>query len=98
MAISILNIDHHRNGISGAPFYAVVFRDTGSEGSIKVAVLFDSLHHVAVLDIAKLADCDIEFGSNSWRGDFFELALRRAIRKHNRQAETETNGKEGARS
>lgn len=96
MPISILNIDYHRNGIGGAPFHAVVFRDTGPEGSVKLGVVFDTLHHVAVLDLAKLADCDIEFGSNSWRGDVYELGLRRAIRKHNRQIEAEVLGKKGA--
>ena len=84
MAIRILNIDYHRNGVCGEPFHAVVFRDTGPEGSIKLGIVFDSPHHCAVLDVAKLADCDVAFGSNSWRGDVFEPGLRRAINKHNR--------------
>jgi hypothetical protein len=82
MKLSILNIDHHRNGICGAPFHAVVFRDTGEEGSVKLGIVFDEPGHTAVLDIAKLADCDVEFGSNSWRGDNFEPYLRAAINNH----------------
>ena len=35
----------------------------------------------AVLDIAKLAAGDIDFGSNSWRGDEYEPHLREAIEK-----------------
>ena len=81
MNISILNIDFHRNGIDGAPFYAIVFKDRGIEASIKVGIVFDGPSCVAVLDIAKLADCDIAFGSNSWRGDHYEPALRRAIQR-----------------
>lgn len=96
MKLSILNIAYHRNGVCGAPFHAVVFRDAGPEGSVKVAVVFDSLHHVAVLDIAKLAGGDIAFGSNSWRGDVFEVAFRRAIRNHNRRTEAQILSRQGA--
>jgi hypothetical protein len=32
-----------------------------------------------VLDVAKLAQGDIAFGSNSWRGDHYEPHLRKAI-------------------
>jgi hypothetical protein len=82
MRISILNLDYHRNGIGGAPFHAIVFRDTGPEGSVKLGIVFDAAGHTAVFDIGKLADCDIEFGSNSWRGDQYEPRLRKAIERH----------------
>jgi len=88
--IRILNIDYHRNGIGSAPFYAIVFRDSGEMASVKLAVVFDQAAHVAVLDIAKLADCDVEFGSNSWRGDRYEPGLRRAIKRRERKIEKET--------
>jgi hypothetical protein len=94
--IRVLNIDYHRNGVGGAPFHAIVFRDFGEEASVKVGIVFDAPAHVAVLDIAKLVDCDVEFGSNSWRGDHYEAALRRAIKKRNRQTEAAVFGKEGA--
>lgn len=90
MTLHILNIAHHRNGIGGAAFYAIVFRDQGKEGSVKLAVVFETEGHVAVFDIAKLAGCDVEFGSNSWRGDHYEPALRRAIKNHERQHEQQT--------
>jgi hypothetical protein len=92
MKLTILNIDYHRNGICGAPFHAIVFRDTGPEGSAKLGIVFDEPRHCAVLDIAKLADCDIEFGSNSWRGDRYELALRRAIADGEKTIESRTSG------
>ena len=78
MKINIIDIAHHRNGICGAPFTAVLFEDTGPEGSRKIGILFDEPHHCAVLDIAKLAAGDIAFASNSWRGDHYEPRLRAA--------------------
>ena len=78
MKITIIDIAHHRNGICGAPFTAVLFEDTGPEGSRKIGILFDEPYHCAVLDIAKLAAGDIAFASNSWRGDQYEPHLRAA--------------------
>jgi hypothetical protein len=80
MKLKIIAIAHHRNGISGAPFDVVLFEDAGPEGGRKVAILFKGDSFCAVLDLAKLAAGDIEFGSNSWRGDKFEQSLRKAIR------------------
>jgi hypothetical protein len=80
MKLKIINFDHHRNGISGAPFAVVLFEDEGTERSRKVAILFEQEAHCAVLDVDKLAQGDIAFSSNSWRGDRFEQSLRKAIR------------------
>ena len=75
MKLKIIDIAHHRNGICGAPFDVVLFEDPGPEGSRKVAILFEEPHHCAVLDVDKLAQGDIAFGSNSWRGDHYEPHL-----------------------
>ena len=80
MNLTIINFDHHRNGICGAPFAVILFEGAGAEGSRKVALLFEQDGHCAVLDVDKLAQGDIAFGSNSWRGDRFEQSLRKAIR------------------
>lgn len=77
MKLKIIDIACHRNGICGAPFDAVLFRD--EDGSRKVAILFEQPSNCAVLDVDKLAKGDIAFGSNSWRGDQFEPHLRKAI-------------------
>lgn len=77
MKLSITEIQRHRNGISGAPFHAVTFRDP--ENGPMFAVVFDQPHHVAVFQLDKLSAGDIVFGSNSWRGDQFEPFLRNAI-------------------
>ena len=65
MNLTIIDIAHHRNGVCGAPFAVILFEHDGQ---------------CAVLDIDKLAQGDIAFGSNSWRGDHFEPSLRKAIR------------------
>lgn len=83
MKLTIIDIAHHRNGVSGAPFDVALFKERGAEGSRKVAILFDEPRYCAVLDIAKLAAGDIEFGSNSWRGDTYEAPLREAIHSNN---------------
>ena len=80
MKTNIISIASHRNGICGEPFHVVLFEDNpGPEGSRKVGIVFAAPHHVAVLDIAKLAAGDIAFMSNSWRGDVYEPHLRNAI-------------------
>ena len=80
MKLTIIDIAHHRNGISGAPFDVALFEDHDpAEGSRKVAILFEQPCHCAVLDVAKLAQGDIALGSNSWRGDHYEPQLRQAI-------------------
>jgi hypothetical protein len=79
MTIRIITIAYHRNGIGGAPFHAILFEDGGPEGSRKLGIVFEAPDHCSVLDVEKLAAGDIAFGSNSWRGDRFEPALRVAI-------------------
>ncbi len=79
MKLKIIDIAHHRNGVSSAPFDVVLFKDRGRQGSRKVAILFEEEGHCAVLDVAKLAAGDIAFRSNSWRGDDYEPDLMDAI-------------------
>jgi hypothetical protein len=76
MNLEIITIDHHRNGICGAPFWVVLFHEGGSR---KVGILFDRGFYCAVLDVDLLHRGDIAFTSNSWRGDHFEPDLRKAI-------------------
>jgi hypothetical protein len=90
MKLTIIDIAHHRNGISGAPFEVALFEDhEPAAGSRKVAILFEGRYHCAVLDVAKLAQGDIAFGSNSWRGDHYEPDLRKAIAKDRLAADIE---------
>ena len=96
MKIQIEQISHHRNGISGESFHAVLFtsdENTNADNSPRrmVASVFEAPGHVSVLDIAMLT-YTVEFGTNSWRGDCFEAQLREAIAAY----ETERASKEVA--
>jgi hypothetical protein len=55
------------------------------EKAVKVAILFDDPGYCAVLDLSLLAAGDIAFGSNFWRGDDYEPALRDAITTTNQK-------------
>lgn len=81
MKLHIEHIAYHRNGISGAPFHVLLFRDFDQRRML--GILFAEETHVAVLQLDKLAAGDIAFGSNSWRGDCYEPGLRTAIRNMN---------------
>lgn len=74
--ITVEAVAHHRNGVAGAPFHVVLFRDT--EGR-KLAVVFKEICHVAVLDLDLTAAGEIRFGFNSFRGDVYEPLLRAAV-------------------
>jgi hypothetical protein len=76
-AIKILEVAWHRNGCCGEPFYAVRFVD---EGTKLLALVFDQPDRVVVIDPVKAA-ISVAFGTNSWRGDIYEAALRQAIAK-----------------
>ena len=76
MNIKVKKIAYHRNGISGEPFHAVVFKDRRFTG---LAVVFDESKHVAVFDLELLGKEIFEFGANSYRADLYEPELREAI-------------------
>ncbi len=92
MKLKIIDTAHHRNGIDGAPFDVALFEDHGPDATRKVAILFETPHHCAVLDVDKLAQGDIAFGSNSWRGDQYEPHLRKEIVKRQRTIDAENLG------
>jgi hypothetical protein len=75
MKIEIKSASWHRNGISGAGFYAILFTD--KEQGDMIASLFDEPGHCAVYSIAELNKGNINFAcGNSWRGDEYENELR----------------------
>lgn len=74
--LQIVDMDHHRNGVAGMPFQ-VALVDDPTEGDTKLVIMFEQEGHTAVLSLDKLIQNeDIGFGSNSWRGDQYEAALR----------------------
>ena len=76
--LQIIDMDSHRNGVSGLPF-RVALVDDANESDVKIVIMFEAEGHTAVLSLNKLMDEDISFGSNSWRGDLYEEALRQEM-------------------
>lgn len=73
MKINLKDAAYHRNGISGEGFNVALFKHNKR---LMVAVLFEEKGKCAVLDVGLLAEENIRFGENSWRGDDFEDDLR----------------------
>ena len=83
--IKVTETAYHRNGVSGEGFYIITFKwkPEGEKPRNMVAVLFDEPGQCAVQDIDETAKGNITFGQgNSWRGDDFEPAMRKAIVKY----------------
>jgi hypothetical protein len=72
--IEIIASDHHRNGVSGAPFDVVLFR---YEDTRLLAVIFRKQFYCAVLDVEEIARGTIE---SAYRGDAFETPLRTLLK------------------
>ncbi len=80
LEIEVLEVARHRNGgEEGEPFHVVTF--DLEDGRPMIAIVFDEPGHVAVLDRVKAGLGEIAYGANSWRGEVYEEALRRAIRR-----------------
>lgn len=75
--IRILEVAWHRNGCCGESFYAMRFVD---QGTSLLALVFEQPGRIVVIDPLKAAET-VAPGTNSWRGDRYEPALRRAIAK-----------------
>lgn len=80
-AVDVQEVAYHRNGVGGEGFHVVRF--TAREDDQvhhMVGIVFDGVGQCAVLDVHQTAAGNIAFGQgNSWRGDVYEAALRRAI-------------------
>lgn len=73
--IRVLEVAFHRNGCHGEPFYAIRFRD-GRQ--LFLAFVHEQPDRVVVIDPLMAAET-VASGINSWRGDLYEEALRKAI-------------------
>lgn len=74
----LLAIDYHRNGITGLPFHVAIIEEReGKEHRKMLVIRFldgdkDTGQTVcAAFDIKKLAQEEIRFFFNSWRGDYY---------------------------
>lgn len=79
--IEVLQVEYHRNGVGGEPFYAVRFRDVDQRGEF-LASVFEDLGYVAVINLTLVGEHGVAFGLNSWRGDRYEPMLRLAIKDY----------------
>ena len=89
--LQILDLAYHRNGVAGLPF-AVALVDDANEGDVKLVIMFAASGHTAVLSFDKLhQDEDISFGSNSYRGDEYERALREEMWDQQEEVRSRSN-------
>ncbi len=100
--VEIIAVESHRNGTTGDHFYVITFYwvDKDLERGITrlprkmVGIVFDGLLKnkqadcpVSVLDVDLLAQGDVGFGSNSWRGDYFAPSLYAAIAMYGQKSD-----------
>jgi tetrahydromethanopterin S-methyltransferase subunit E len=75
----IIKISYHRNGVTGVPFYVILFESLKQK---MVAIVHEEDGYVSILDVELLNAGIIEFGMNSWRCEHFEPELRKAIHEY----------------
>lgn len=94
--IEIQEIDYHRNGICGEGFHAIIFRwKDGQKWRRMLAHVFSEPGQCAIHELSDLKDATVKFGVNSWRGDHFEPAMRRAIEKRGLEVDIQLGLKKG---
>ena len=74
--IQIVASARHRNGVGGVPFQVSIFEDAGRRF---LSFDFGKNRGFGMVDLDLAAAGDIQYGSNSWRGDQYEKAVREAI-------------------
>jgi hypothetical protein len=87
MKINPISVAYHRNGVCGEPFNCVIFDKIDNEGTTRMlAIRFADDEgegfqnpRIAVFDVSLLCESNIEFGSNSFRGDYFVDAIDKVI-------------------
>lgn len=95
--LTITSSDYHRNGVCGEGFYVFLFRDNVEKRNMMAVVFpldggkFYSVDEknrqewngrVSVFDVDLVAQGNIVFGVNSWRGDHYEAELRKYIHEN----------------
>lgn len=86
-------LDYHRNGVSGLGFHVGIVQERdGEEVRDMLVIRFPKEADkvtgnvvCAAFDLAKLADKDIRFGHNSWRGDYYHAIMDEAINKNQQE-------------
>lgn len=94
--LKLISTDHHRNGVSGEPFQVTLFKDAANSGNM-IAIDFGD-NRFAVLNTEMLGRGDIEFMSNSWRGDYYAPFVRKLIEGEMTASEKRYNNPEAIRA
>lgn len=80
----VKKIAYHRNGVGGLGFHVAIVEDTfdRAEKRDMLVIRFDKRADqetggtvCAAFDLAELAKGVIEFGENSWRGDYYHETI-----------------------
>ena len=87
MAREVIEMHYHRNGISGLGFHVAIVKDTDGDGTREMLVIRfpkeadEQTGNVvcAAFDLAKLAEKELRFFHNSWRGDYYSDVMDEAI-------------------
>ena len=80
MDLEIQEIASHRNGVCGECFHAVRFRwMPHDEMANFLATVFEAEGACAVICLDTIDEYGVSTPGNSWRGDYFESDLRKAI-------------------
>ena len=83
MAIEIRDVAYHRNGITGLPFFVVLFNDPDEGMFNQVATIDEDGKDCRVIN-AGLVVTASEIGTrhmNKWRGDQYLSMIKEAMRK-----------------
>lgn len=68
--MKLIKCDHHRNGITGIPFFIGIVKDDLNKN--KLIIQFDGdLNYTSVLDLDLLKKDIIEFGKNSFKSEIY---------------------------
>jgi hypothetical protein len=83
--IEILAIDSHRNGIGGNRFHVVLFETSDVPDEKMLAIVFPEDGNIAVIGLGMAYEHNnVAFGSNSYRYEFFEDELRKAVKDYDK--------------
>ena len=90
---TVKTLAYHRNGMSGLGFHVGIVKERdGDEMREMLVIRFPKETDLATgqvvcaaFDLAKLADKEIAFGLNSWRGDHYHVVMDQAITKNQQE-------------
>lgn len=77
------NVQYHRNGVSGEPFFCAVVHD--KENGDMLITYFQGMPELCCAVYKFDLFPDITFGVNSWRGDNYNKPMDKAIVEYQRQ-------------